>query len=181
MSLNGGADIISSDTDPTIIAVDASIGSLLLNTTNGKLYRKNDSGSSINWSEIGAGGGGGSFLPIEFDVGGQYSVGGSTQTEVMIYRVPSDATISSVFLFVKTAGSGGTLQVDIQRSTNSGVSWSSIFSTKPSASAASGSYFTATNGVISGGSLSLTTGNLLRLNIDSIQSGSAEGFSVQLQ
>jgi len=58
MSLNGGADIISSATDPTSVAVDASPGSLLLNTTSGKLYRKNDSGSSTNWSEVGSGGSG---------------------------------------------------------------------------------------------------------------------------
>jgi hypothetical protein len=58
MNLNGGADIISSATDPTSVAVDASPGSLLLNTTSGKLYRKNDSGSSTNWSEVGSGGSG---------------------------------------------------------------------------------------------------------------------------
>ena len=58
LSLNGGADVISSTTDPTSVAVDAAAGSLLLNTTSGKLYRKNDSGSSTNWSEVGSGGSG---------------------------------------------------------------------------------------------------------------------------
>ena len=55
LSLNGGADVISSTTDPTSVAVDASPGSILLNTTSGKQYRKNDSGSSTNWTEVGAG------------------------------------------------------------------------------------------------------------------------------
>lgn len=55
LSLNGGADVISSTVDPTAVAVDASPGSLLLNTTTGKQYRKNDSGSSTNWTEVGAG------------------------------------------------------------------------------------------------------------------------------
>jgi len=58
LSLNGGADVISSTTDPTSVAVSADPGSLLLNTTSGKLYRKNDSGSSTNWSEVGSGGSG---------------------------------------------------------------------------------------------------------------------------
>lgn len=58
LSLNGGADVISSTTDPTSVAVSADPGSLLLNTTSGKLYRKNDSGNSTNWSEVGSGGSG---------------------------------------------------------------------------------------------------------------------------
>lgn len=56
IDLNGGNDIISSATDPTGSAVSANIGSLLLNSSNGKLYRKNDSGSSTNWTEVGASG-----------------------------------------------------------------------------------------------------------------------------
>lgn len=55
IDLNGGNDIISSTTDPTSVAVSANIGSLLLNSSSGKLYRKNDSGSSTNWSEVGSG------------------------------------------------------------------------------------------------------------------------------
>jgi len=56
IDLNGGNDIISSTTDPTASAVSANIGSLLLNSSSGKLYRKNDSGSSTNWTEVGASG-----------------------------------------------------------------------------------------------------------------------------
>lgn len=62
LSLNGGADIISSTTDPTSSAVDAVPGSLLLNTSTGKMYRKNDSGSSTNWTEVGSGGGGINYI-----------------------------------------------------------------------------------------------------------------------
>lgn len=57
LNLNGGADVISSTTNPQSSAVDAALGSLLLNTSTGKLYRKNDSGSSTNWSEVGSGSG----------------------------------------------------------------------------------------------------------------------------
>lgn len=52
LNLNGGPDIISSSTNPTSIAVSANAGSLLLNTSSGLLYRKNDNGSTTNWSEL---------------------------------------------------------------------------------------------------------------------------------
>lgn len=58
LNLNGGADIISSTVDPTSVATNGAPGSLLLNTTSGKLYRKNDSGSSTNWEIVGSGAGG---------------------------------------------------------------------------------------------------------------------------
>jgi hypothetical protein len=53
--LNGGVDIISSTTDPTSVAVSASIGSLLLNESNGSAYLKQDAGSSTNWSQLTSG------------------------------------------------------------------------------------------------------------------------------
>lgn len=56
IDLNGGNDIISSTVDPTSSATSANPGSLLLNSSTGKLYRKNDSGSSTNWTEVGASG-----------------------------------------------------------------------------------------------------------------------------
>jgi hypothetical protein len=55
-SLNGGAEIHSSTTDPTSVAVSAPIGSLLLNESTGALYRKLDAGSSTNWTQVGSGG-----------------------------------------------------------------------------------------------------------------------------
>jgi hypothetical protein len=56
LSLNGGAQIHSSTTDPTAVAVDATTGSLLLNESSGTLYRKNDNGSTTNWTIVAAGG-----------------------------------------------------------------------------------------------------------------------------
>jgi hypothetical protein len=56
IDLGGGNDIISSTVDPTSSATSANPGSLLLNSSTGKLYRKNDSGSSTNWTEVGASG-----------------------------------------------------------------------------------------------------------------------------
>lgn len=50
IDINGGAQVLSSATDPTSVAVSAPIGSLLLNTTNGSIYSKLDAGSSTNWT-----------------------------------------------------------------------------------------------------------------------------------
>ena len=62
LTLNDKSDIISSTTDPTAVAVSAPIGSLLINQTSGKLYRKLDSGSSTNWEEVGSGVGGINYI-----------------------------------------------------------------------------------------------------------------------
>ena len=62
LSLNGASDIISSSTDPSVVAVDAPVGSLLLNNSSGKLYKKLDAGSSTNWQEVGAGAGGKNYI-----------------------------------------------------------------------------------------------------------------------
>jgi len=62
LTLNGKSDIISSTVDPTASAVDAPIGSLLINQTSGKLYRKLDAGSSVNWEEVGSGTGGINYI-----------------------------------------------------------------------------------------------------------------------
>lgn len=59
LSLNGGADVITSTTDPTTSSVDALRGSLLLNTSNGEIYRKLDDGNTTNWQIVGSSGAGG--------------------------------------------------------------------------------------------------------------------------
>lgn len=53
LNLFNGVDIQSSTVDPTSIAVNSPVGSLLLNESNGQLYRKLDSGSSTNWVLVG--------------------------------------------------------------------------------------------------------------------------------
>lgn len=63
LDLNGGAKIISSATNPTSSAVNAPIGSLLLNESSGNIYKKNDVGATTNWTDISAGGGGSATPP----------------------------------------------------------------------------------------------------------------------
>jgi hypothetical protein len=62
LNLNGGVDVISSTVDPTSVATDAAIGSLLLNETSGLLYRKLDAGSSTNWAIVSSGASGINYI-----------------------------------------------------------------------------------------------------------------------
>lgn len=50
LQLSTGVTLISSTVDPTVTAVDASPGDLILSTLTKKLYQKQDSGSSTNWT-----------------------------------------------------------------------------------------------------------------------------------
>lgn len=56
LSFFGGVEIQSSTVDPTSSAVDAPKGSLLLNESNGLVYKKLDAGSSTNWNLLGSNG-----------------------------------------------------------------------------------------------------------------------------
>lgn len=53
LDLNGSIQIISSSVDPTSVAVDAPLGSILIYETTGDVYKKTDSGSSTNWAPLG--------------------------------------------------------------------------------------------------------------------------------
>jgi hypothetical protein len=119
-------------------------------------------------------------LPLTFQVSGPYNAAGSTQTEVALDRVTFDMTLKGAKLLIKGAGSSGTTEVDVQKSENNGATWTSVFSTKPSVVASAGNYAVSNNAVISGGTMSISNGTLLRLNITNVQSGSPDGFILQL-
>ena len=52
LDLFGQSKIMSGSVNPTSVAVNANFGSLYLNSTTGRVYKKNDSGSSTNWYEV---------------------------------------------------------------------------------------------------------------------------------
>ena len=52
LSLNRKANIIAIDVDPTSISVNAKTGSLGINFSTGKTYKKLDDGDTTNWIEI---------------------------------------------------------------------------------------------------------------------------------
>ena len=110
-------------------------------------------------------------LPIEgqimFTVPGTLSVG-DDQAPWFICGVSSGLTLVETALAVKTAPSGSSISVDIALSGNCGGSWGSIYSTKPSIPGGSrcgggGTFSTAY----------ISKGTILRLDIDSVGSGTA--------
>lgn len=114
LNLNGGADVISSTTDPTSSAVNAAAGSLLLNTTSGKLYRKNDSGSTTNWTEVGAGGTGKNYITLgTFDNAATTGWSLASSTLDATSKLPNQASGSwgaaAGTLAISTVGAGSQL------------------------------------------------------------------------
>lgn len=55
LSLNDVTKVLSGSADPTVSAQSAPAGSLYLSTLTGNVYKKNDSGSSTNWTKIATG------------------------------------------------------------------------------------------------------------------------------
>jgi len=108
------------------------------------------------------------FRPITFDFLGQSLVGDNQAVE----RVNFNISLLSARIFLIDNGSSGTLTVDIEKSTNSGASWASIFSTLPSITSASPDYSLSTNQVFSTIPTTFNTGDLIRINLDSVISGS---------
>lgn len=52
ITIGGAVDLVEGTVDPTSSAVSAGKGSLYLNSSNGNLYRKNDAGSTTNWTAM---------------------------------------------------------------------------------------------------------------------------------
>lgn len=116
-----------------------------------------------------------SQTPIEFAVTGILNDPMSV-TEAMIYKIFDTTTITSCSLLVGTAGTSGTISVDIQYKRGAGA-WTSILSAPITALYSTGNYYSA-NGTLA--VQNLLAGDLLRLNINSVQSG-MKNFSVFLE
>lgn len=107
LSLNGGADLISSIVNPTSVATDGVPGSLLLNTSTGVVYKKNDSGVTTNWSVFAIT----LATTSPSDIGSSASIGSSTEAAKAdhVHRgVLSVAKNGSSSLYGAVTLSGGT-------------------------------------------------------------------------
>ena len=94
--------------------------------------------------------------------------GGSTITGFAYWRAPSAFTLTSATITQVTAGSAGTMEIDIQKG-SSVSSMSTVFSTKPSLAYTAGNAATSSNAVFS--SASVSANDFLRLDLTSIQTG----------
>ncbi len=107
------------------------------------------------------------FLDLEYSVGGDYSIVGAA-TGLCYQRMSVDITILAGRLFILTAGSAGTTEIDILFKRGAGA-WTSIFSTKPSVAFGAGSLAVSSNGVLNPSNVNLQVGDFVRLDITSVQ------------
>jgi hypothetical protein len=154
------------------LAKDSS-GNIYVSLTDNNL--NNALSSATNWK-----------LPIaskqiKFEVNGPYYTGGSTQTALVYEQLTESRRITGSRLSVQINGTSGSLTIDIKSSSDYGATWSSIFTTKPTISAASGNFATSTAGVLANTATVFTTDTIFRLDIDAIPGGVPNGFVVTLE
>lgn len=102
IDLNGNSKVLSGSVDPTSSATSAPVGSLYLNNSNGRLYRKLDSGSSTNWVAVSSG-----------SSGINYITNPDAEANVTGWNTYADAAGSS-----PVDGTGGSPNVTITRTTS---------------------------------------------------------------
>jgi hypothetical protein len=116
------------------------------------------------------------ILVIEFNGAGPYSLKGP-QNEVMFTRISNNITVQGARLIAQTAGTAGSVEIDIKYKRGAG-SWTTIFSTRPSVAFGAGDYALSTNAVL--GVTSLLAGDLVRLDITAVQTVGV-GFDFNLE
>lgn len=101
-----------------------------------------------------------------------------------------NATITNIWVYSGTAGTGGTTQIDIQKASVNSGSYATIFSTKPAvtSAAASGVIFDAngtattptgcTKPVLS--TINFSAGDKLRMDVSSVMSGLPADLQIQI-
>lgn len=125
------------------------------------------------------GGAGTTYPSIVFRVNGPYYHGWSgTITGLVKSAVNFSITITGVRLIIDTAGSSGTTEIDVKFKRGGG-SWTSILSTKPTVAFGAGDDATSSNGVVDAANNDLLAGDLLRLDLTSVQTGGS-GFTVRI-
>lgn len=163
----------------SITNTEIASGEPVLNTTQTKIKENFENlNSRVSTLE---GGGSVVYAPIILRINGSYGESGDlTIPSLGILKTTCNFNmiITGVRLLIDNAGVSGTTQVDVQYKRGAG-SWTSVFTTKPSVSYSSGDDSVSTNGVLDAGEVSILAGDLIRLNIDSVQAR-ASGLMVRI-
>jgi hypothetical protein len=114
------------------------------------------------------------FKDETWNVWGDYSYYGA-RTQIMIQRLSLNITVLASRLFVHTAGSAGTTEIDFLFKRGVGA-WTSIFSTKPSVAFGAGDNAVSSNSVLNPSYVELEAGDLIRMDITSVQTN-GEGLT----
>lgn len=95
-------------------------------------------------------------------------VSASTLEGIAIWRSPASFTLTAAQISNLTAGTSGTIEYDVKKSTTLGGVFTTVFSTKPSVAFGAGNDATSTNAVFS--TTAVAQGDWLQLDISSFQS-----------
>jgi len=159
LNLNDSAKVLTGTDDPTSVAKDAPIGSIYLRQGTAGVYRKDDAGSSTNWTELITAAGAGS-PPVGFKINGP--VEELFDTFDGWHRVTASRTYTNLTISANASGSG-TTTAQIER-------WSG----GPSGTATASTSLTGTTGVDeTKGSISLAVvdGDMIRAKLTAIAAG----------
>lgn len=109
-----------------------------------------------------------SYMPMYFEIDGPLAA----RDDVGLIRLPWDMTVLAGRLIIKEAGDSGTTSIDFEYKRGAGA-WTTLFSVKPQTSSTTD--YTLNTGTLS--VTSLLSGDLLRMNIDTVQSSNGTGAS----
>jgi len=115
------------------------------------------------------------YRPIQFDVLGLYG-DGIVQDGLMFDLVRFDITVTNVLLFIHDAGTAGSTTIDVEYKRGVGA-FTSILSSPLSVAFGTGDYAIGTETL---STTALLTGDILRLNVDAVQT-LGQGFSVLIE
>lgn len=117
------------------------------------------------------GGGQTVYPPMILRVNGSYGESGDLAipaTGILKTTMNFNLTVTGVRLIIDQAGTSGATEVDLEFKRGAG-SWTSIFTTKPNVGYAFGNDALSTNAILDASKVNLQAGDLLRLNITSVQ------------
>jgi hypothetical protein len=119
------------------------------------------------------------YPPIILRVNGPYAdLSTAHRTGIIKTTTNFALQITGARLLIDTAGSTGTTQIDILKKSGGGA-FASIFTTKPSVVYTAGNDALSSNTVLDATKVDLLAGDILRLDLTSVQAA-AEGFLVRI-
>lgn len=169
LDLFGAAYILTGSADPTSVATDAPAGSLYLRST-GDVYKKDDNGSTTNWTLLGSG-----SVTSQSTV--RFTLSGATVPYECIdggYRAKGNNTIASVDMSMLNSGTAGDTEIQVNQ-WRAGV----LFDSATASLTASGGNPIADNVTLSG-SLSVQADDLITVDVLSKADGNPSELSVEL-
>lgn len=101
------------------------------------------------------------------------------QERMPVFKAPVDATITSVVITLLESSTSGTLEVDIQKSTDNGVNWSTLLTSPVEVTGTSVGSLSGAVNFINAAAQNFNQNDLLRIAIPGLQTNQG-GFHVSI-